>query len=345
MHIVDVYNECGDFSEAARCCDTSRDRVRRWVRRYEETGDVQDAPRSGRPSKLRNPLAAGVIDRALERELGCPQISKALAEEANIIVSTEAVRQHLHKFVGRPLVTAKKPVITPTQAKRRLAFSKEWLRKPWSNVVVTDSKYFWLTPKGRGKKVWVKYGRKPGHGKLCRNSIKVHVYGGVTKWRPSHQGRTPLFVTVGTTGLKADSKGVNAQVYRELLQDKLIPACKRMMEPFYGPTGWVFQQDNAKAHTAKLVKAWQQEQSFQLMDWPANSPDLSWVESIWSWMAMKLRDRKDLTANNFQQAILETWDSIPKTVMEAQFRSIRGDKVNRGRLPECIAVMGYQTRY
>ncbi len=86
-----------------------------------------------------------------------------------------------------------------------------------------------------------------------KNCQKVHVYAWIRIW-----GRTRLFVTVGTTGLKAPTKGVNGEVYNELLETKLMPACKEMMAKINGRPAtrknWIFQQDNARAHTSQIVK-------------------------------------------------------------------------------------------
>ena len=120
------------------------------------------------------------------------------------------------------------------------------MRVPWDNVVVTDSKNFWLVPKGGVKKVRVKYDDNPVHEKVYRNNIKVHGYVGVTKSRPSQKGRKPLIVPVGIIIVKVDKKGVNDQVCKELLKENLIPACKKMTDPVYGPTGWVFQPGSAQ---------------------------------------------------------------------------------------------------
>jgi hypothetical protein len=38
-----------------------------------------------------------------------------------------------------------------------------------------------------------------------------------------------LFVRVGSSGVKAKSKGVNGEVYLTLLQEHMIPACEAMM--------------------------------------------------------------------------------------------------------------------
>jgi hypothetical protein len=41
--------------------------------------------------------------------------------------------------------------------------------------------------------------------------------------------KTPLFVIVGGSGVKAKSKGVNGEVYLTLLHEHMIPACEGLM--------------------------------------------------------------------------------------------------------------------
>jgi hypothetical protein len=48
----------------------------------------------------------------------------------------------------------KKPLLNEKHMKKRLDFAKEWVDKDWTNVVVSDSKIFWLCPKRVGSKQW-----------------------------------------------------------------------------------------------------------------------------------------------------------------------------------------------
>lgn len=205
--------------------------------RAKATGDVQDAPRQGRPSKgLQSDTAMALLKQGIAEGKGCPQLATDLDEHSGISVSSETVRRHLKQRLGRPLRPVKKPRLSSHHMQARLAFAKEWARRAWDKVVVTDSKDFWLCPSGVGRKVWrVLYGEHAPVVATNINCTKVHVYGGVSKW-----GRTPLFTTVGTTGLKCDTKGVTAKVYTQLLEDNLIPACKVIMGSRYG-SQWIFE--------------------------------------------------------------------------------------------------------
>ncbi len=43
----------------------------------------------------------------------------------------------------------------------------------------------------------------------------------------------------------------------------------------------VFQQDNAKPHTAAITTAWLHSRRVRVLNWPACSPDLSPIQNIW----------------------------------------------------------------
>ena len=78
---------------------------------------------------------------------------------------------------------------------------------------------------------------------------------------------------------------INAVAYTQILEDYYIPQSAAV-----GPY-WIFQQDNAPAHTAKTTMNWIKEQGIRIIKWPSKSPDLNPLDfSIWSMLEQKVND-------------------------------------------------------
>src|SRR5579859_3822172 len=77
------------------------------------------------------------------------------------------------------------------------------------------------------------------------------------------------------------SDSINQDVYLELLRTEFDPFLNALAA--YGQTNLEFQQDNACPHTAKrtlkFLEAFARKHGLTIIDWPANSPDLSLIET------------------------------------------------------------------
>ncbi len=63
---------------------------------------------------------------------------------------------------------------------------------------------------------------------------------------------------------------MNAERYIKVLEQHMLPSRLH-----------VFQQDNAKPHTAAITTAWLHSRRVGVLNWPTCSPDLSPIENIW----------------------------------------------------------------
>ncbi len=110
---------------------------------------------------------------------------------------------------------------------------------------------------------------------------------------------------------------MNAERYIKVLEQHMLPSRQCL---FQGRP-CVFQQENAKPHTAAITTAWLCSRRVRVLNWPACSPDLSPIENIWSVIKRKSQ-RRPQTLQQVETYIRHEWDQIPTPKLQKRITSM-----------------------
>ena len=101
---------------------------------------------------------------------------------------------------------------------------------------------------------------------------------------------------------------------------------------------FVFQQDNALPHTASDPITWLDNQDFQQMLSPGNSPDMNIIEIVWGLIMDRLRNDPPLTLAELCRSVHHHWGEVTLQYLRSLYASLPR------RVAELRCAQGYLTR-
>lgn len=146
------------------------------------------------------------------------------------------------------------------------------------------------------------------------------VWGGI-----SLHHRTPLVIIDGN---------MTAQRY---VDNVVRPVVVPFMENH--PHITVFQQDNARPHSARLTQDFLTDQEIRVMPWPAYSPDLNPIEQLWDHLGRQVAARPPANRDALIRILQGEWEAIPQEIISNLIRSMRE------RCTDCFNARGGHTRF
>ena len=84
-----------------------------------------------------------------------------------------------------------------------------------------------------------------------------------------------------------------------ILERHMLPSKQQL----FPGTPCLFQQDNARPHSAWVTTAWLHRHRVYELDWPACSPDLSPIGNVWCIMKRRIRQRRPRTVEQLKSCI------------------------------------------
>lgn len=301
---------CQEVSKNLNISISSAQRIRK-----DDKGNIP-VPKGGRPSKVSERTR-----RTLARDFDTGEL-ETLKEGQQLVESTEGVqvdkrsiRRYLKMENMKTYVKQKRPDLTKSQMDARYKFAKDhlnWTVEDWKNVMFSDETI--ISRIGSyGRKFYYK---RPGDKNLRPHHVKKTKQGG--------GGKMMIWGCITCYG-PGDAcwfqDKVDAVTYVDVLKDYVFGSRDyHSMDP----TNFVFQQDNARIHTAKITMDYIKKSNIPVMIWPVNSPDLNPIETVWAYLKkqLDLYRNKPKNMNELWEQVQDIWTNIPSEFLQNLYESM-----------------------
>jgi hypothetical protein len=123
-----------------------------------------------------------------------------------------------------------------------------------------------------------------------------------------------------------------------ILEDNLLPSMENSGIP---EVSIIFQQDNDPKHFSKRAQNWFKSEEIRLLDWPAQSRDLSPIEHLWQHLKKRL--------NSYERSARGVWELWKR--IDAEWGKIEVEEYQKliesmpRRLEAVIQANGGHTKY
>jgi len=286
----------------------------------------------GRPPKLSKQdkrqavrlITSGKADTAV-------QVTQILQNDFSTKVSSDTVRRALREAGLKAAVKQKKPRLLPRHIRQRLDFAlryQHWTIEDWGRVVWSDeTKINRLGSDGR-QWIW----KKPGT-QLKKQHVKSTVKfsgGNLMMWG---------CMTVKGVGFACRIEGrMDAELYTRILDDEFFQTIE-----YYNLDCEIaiFQQDNDPKHTSRMAHQWFKDNKIEVLEWPAQSPDLNPIEHLWGHLKRQLAKYETEPTSIFElwARVEAEWNKVPAQVCLDLIRSMPQ------RVAAVLAAKGGHTKY
>lgn len=243
-------------------------------------------------------------------------------------VSKSTVLRDLHRNGLVSRVRKCHSCMEPRVRAKRVAFAKEWLRRPLrdlKDLVFTDEHVCNLNDNS-ARSQWVQLGQTPclRERKSARNATPVLVWGAVgwnyrklivlhNKKRRYRRGRP------NRGEIREAWEGPYRLTSEKYIRDVLCV----IRQDFQG--GRILQQDGARSHVSQTSMKWLRRQRVPVVEnWPPYSPHLSPVENCWALLNRYIADQHPRDVDSLIAAARTGWNQIPQETINRMILSFRG---------------------
>ena len=325
--MLDAGLSCSEVVRRINCNHTTIIRLRQ---RLAQTGSVTDRPRRGRPR-----VTTSAQDRRIRvqhlRDLFRTAVttSREIRTRDGQRISVSTVKRRLHAGGLNSRAPYRGPILNFEHRKNRLRWAtrhKRWRLTQWHQVLFSDETRICVDRPDRRQGAWRRRGERYAQPCVRQTNrwggASVMIWGGITTRR-----KTQIVVIDGNL--------TSQRHIDKILRPVVIPFLNEHRDVT------LFQQDNARPHSAQATQNFLRSNNVCVMPWPACSPDLSPIEHLWDQLksAIARRPRQPKNTRQLIAAVHEEWDNIPQSRVRRLI-----DSMPR-RCIACCASRGGHTRY
>jgi transposase len=252
--------------------------------------------KKGRPKKLTDQNKRHCVRSITSGRMGtATSVARKLQEDLGVSVSRITVSRALKEAGMSSAEKVEKPRLSVENVKARFSFAerhKDWTIDDWKRVIWSDeSRINRFCSDGRSW-YWARDGvsQQEGHvkQKMKYGGGSIMIWGCMTWYG---------------TGYMCKIEGrMDQHLYKSILEDELMKTIEYYQ---LDPSRCIFQQDNDPKHRSKSVQQWITDQSFEVLEWPPQSPDLNPIEHLWSHLKRQLN-----TYESVPKGMLELWERV-----------------------------------